>query len=194
MLRSSKTGGSARLLAAAGQCPRTSAAESRQGRWCEPHDASSSITSTLRRVSLFEQRPGLVDVELRVVGLDRDEESIVGGPAEALGREHRVVVRGSRFRPSIPSTAPNAERRTVSSNMMGTIDGSVPGAPRACRRRWSDSRRRSSSASSRRRPTGPVRAQPRTIHPRRESLRPMALSMPCTGNGVCASHRTYPDS
>jgi hypothetical protein len=32
--------------------------------------------------------------------------------------------RGSLFRPSMPNTAANADRSTVSSNMMGTIDGS----------------------------------------------------------------------
>ena len=39
-------------------------------------------------------------------------------------------------------------------------------------------------------PVSPVSANAMTIHPRRESLRPIAVSIPCTGNGVCVSHRT----
>jgi hypothetical protein len=40
----------------------------------------------------------------------------------------------------------------------------------------------------------PVRAMAATIQPRRESARPIALSMPCTGKGVCTSQRVKPAS
>ena len=79
------------------------------------------------RLRGLEERAGPVGVELRVGDFDREEELVVREALEALGEEDGWWCRGSLFRPSIPKTALSAEKRTVTSNMIGIIDGSVPG-------------------------------------------------------------------